>query len=159
KNMTKEEREALKAEKKDKKAGLIEDAVSQGIITQEQADKINETIRSQAQEQQQANLQAKFNTLVDQGTISSEQADAIIEKMEEMAEERKAEMDKMKTLTEEERRQLMKEKKEKNGLLGQMVEDGTLTQEQADAVSKILGPQGQRGGQGPSGNPPPAATE
>lgn len=91
------------------------------------------------------NMEDITKALVEQGIITQEIADKMTAYMEEKAAERKAEMEKVKSMTEEERKAYLESKKESKPEKGaaadplqKLVDNGTLTQEQADAVSKAL---------------------
>lgn len=171
KDMTEEERKAYFESKKsakseDAKPGERPDRmkalVDAGILTQDEADAINEYEQEQMQEkmaEEQAKRdeeqKEKLDSLVDDGTITEDQADAILAYLEEEQEEREAEREKMKDMTEEERKTYFENKKdtkseEKPSPLKELVDDGTLTQEEADAVVKALFQQGSGAG-GPGG--------
>jgi polyhydroxyalkanoate synthesis regulator phasin len=144
KNMTAEERKAFREENKEavkpeKGQGLYSEAVEAGILTQDEVD----TIQQKMQESRKAEMQEKqdeiFAALINQGTITQAQADTIQAYLEEEAENRKAEFEKIKDLSREERKEYLEDNKEsKKGLLNKLVEEGTITQEQADEIAKLL---------------------
>lgn len=146
KNMTPEERQAQRSSLKDEKMGPFSEAVTQGIITQEQANAIQSALQAKNSEQRQAAMKSKLQNLVSNGTLTSTQSDAIINQINSQAEQRQAEMDKVKSMTQEERQAYFQQNQpEKANELKSLVDDGTLTQEQADAVVKAL-PFGQHHG-------------
>lgn len=149
-NMTAEERQALRESNKDKgeKTDLLTEAVNQDIITQEIADTIRETMQATAKEKQQTDMNTTLAALVDKGTITSAQSDAIIEQFNNIEEQFASQKDKFKNMTQEERQSYMEQNKpEKVQPLQALIDDGTLTQAQADAVAKVL-PGGGFGGHG-----------
>jgi len=94
-----------------------------------------------------------LKTLVDKGTITQEQSDKILKKLEDVQKDREALFEKMQGMTMEERRQYIKDNKEKpQDPISQLVADGTITENQAKAIRDILphrkGGQGGPGGQG-----------
>jgi len=117
----------------------LEKAVSGGIITQAQADTIRQAVRERAEKQRQERLQARLDGLVKQGTITNEQASAIVQQFAGFKKERQAEKEKIKAMSPEKRRELMKDRKASRiNPLKALVEAGTLTQEQADQIMKAL---------------------
>lgn len=161
KSLTAEERKTLRDENQFEKTNLFAQAVELEIITQDQADAIQEAMRTQMQENRQASFEKKLDELVADNTINQEQAEAILEQMEniateqhsnmekrkdlteakrqEMMEQRKAEMEKIKNMTEAERQEYMQQNRpELPNPFQELVDNGTLTQEQAQAVQKAL---------------------
>lgn len=117
----------------------LEKAVSEGIITQAQADAIRQAVREQMDKQRQEQFQARLDGLVKQGSITKEQASAVVQQFASFKKERRAEMDKIKAMSPEERQELMKAKKASRiNPLKALVEAGTLTQQQADQIMKAL---------------------
>lgn len=118
---------------------LFGKAVSSGIITQAQADAIQQAVREQMAKQRQEQLQARLEVLVKQGSITSEQANVVIKEYASFQKERQTKMDKIKAMTPEEHREFMKDKKASRiNPLKSLVEAGTLTQQQADQIMKAL---------------------
>ena len=115
------------------------EAVSSGIITQAQADAIQQAIGEQMAKQRQEQLQARLEVLVKQGSITSEQANAVIKEYASFQKERQTEMVKIKGMSPEEHREFMKDKKASRiNPLKSLIEAGTLTQQQADQIMKTL---------------------
>lgn len=162
KNMTAEERKTLRDSQPGEKAGLLTQAVTKGIITQDEADIIQQAMQAAAKKQQQSNMKTGLDALVDQGTITGSQANAIIEQCNQMEEQFAAQRDKMKDMTQAERQSYMQQNKpEKVQPWQALIDNGTLTREQADAAAQVLpgGPEG-RGGHGPmNGCMPPANSD
>jgi len=157
KAMTEDERkaylESMKDSKSDEKPDAMAGLVEAGILTQDEADAISEYYQEQmkakmeeAQAKRQEEIQTQLDSLVSAGTITDEQEAKIITYLNEQEETRKAEMEKVKSMTEDERKAYLESKKdstqaEKGTIanpLQALVDDGTLTQDQADAVAKAL---------------------
>jgi len=142
KNMTDDERKAYFEEKKnsgEKPAGMLEQLVDDGIITQEQSDKIKEYNQQAMLDKQKE----QFQTLVEKGTLTSGDVDKILEYMSAQRQEKQAEMEKVKDMTDDERKAYFENKRSNaekpNGILEQLIDDGVLTQKKADAVRAVLG--------------------
>ncbi|MEN6460783.1 MAG: hypothetical protein ABFC94_05350 [Syntrophomonas sp.] len=148
KSMTAEERKALRDSQKGGKINLFTQAVTKGIITQDEVDMIKKAVQAATKEQQQTDMKTNLAALVDKGTITSAQSDAIIDQFNKMEEQMTAQRDKMKDMTQAERQSYMQQNKpEKAQPLQALIDNNTLTQDQADAVAKIL--PGRHGGHGP----------
>lgn len=94
-------------------------------------------------------IKTKLDAFVKDGTITQAQENKIVEFMNKKDEARKAEMEKVKAMTEEERKAYFEAKKteERPNLFKELVDAGILNQTQADAAKKVL-PQHK----GPKGN-------
>ncbi|MDI3481237.1 MAG: hypothetical protein PWQ97_892 [Tepidanaerobacteraceae bacterium] len=163
KNMTEDERKAYFEQKKESnstaKPDPMQGLVEAGILTQDEADAINEYYQQQmkakmeeAQAKRQEEIESQLDSLVSAGTITQEQKEKILAYLNEQEEARQAEMEKIKNMTEDERKAYFEEKKNSKSEKGtvadplqELVDNGTLTQEQADAVAKALF-QARRGG-------------
>jgi len=136
-------------DKKDPYAGLIE----AGVLTQEQVDSIkayDAEQRHAKQEEQKIKGQEQMNTkldgLVSAGTITEELKSKITEYLNNQEETRQAEMEKVKAMTEDERKAHLESKEvnkeavkgEKISPLKALVDDGSLTEDQADVVAKVM---------------------
>lgn len=163
KNLTEEERQAQQPDK----TGPFGGAVQEGIITTEQAQAIQDFLREESRQAAQTQFKTKLAELVTAGTINQSQADAVIACQQARAEERQeisaedkaarqAEMEKLKAMTAEERKAYMEQNKPaKPQPFKELIDNGTLTQEQADAITKIMGGfGGHRGGPGMRGPGP-----
>ena len=93
--------------------------------------------------QRHARFDAKVfvDGLVADNVIPRETGDKLLAYLNQRREEHKAERDKLKAMTEEERQAYFKEqkaKRESNEPFAELVKNGTLTQEQAVAIAKAL---------------------
>lgn len=176
KNMTADERKAYFESKKDTatkdakpdKAAPYKELVDAGIITQEKADAIvkaeqaqHEAAQQDMQAKQQEQMKSKLDAIVKDGTITQDQEDKIMAYIAEKQEARKAEMDKVKNMTADERKAYMESNKDtvkKAGIGTELVDKGIITQDQLDAVKKAIGMgfgQGGKGGPRPQDAPAP----
>lgn len=137
---------AKPGEKRDEYSGMV----AAGIITQEQADSIKaydvkkrQAKQAEQQAKRQDEVKTKLDSLVSEGTITEDQKTKVVEYLNAKEENRKAENEKIKAMTEAERKTYMESKKGaaksvRGNLLKELVDAGTLTQAQADAVVKAL---------------------
>lgn len=89
---------------------------------------------------------AAIEQLVANAVISQEQADKILALAKANAEEQKAKAEEFKNMTQEERQALRDQQKaERPAPLKELLDNGTLTQEQADAVREAIQPPNHRG--------------
>jgi polyhydroxyalkanoate synthesis regulator phasin len=160
KNMTAEERKNYLGTKKTEHQNLLTELVSKRIITQAKADAIKAKMEQKNQEMKAARLnemKSQLGTLVKKGTINQGQADKVIEYMNQMKEKVKiekdnitqTEKDKIKNMTEKERKAYFEKiRGEKGNFLKELVDNGTLTQDQANAVRDSIRPQHGKGVKG-----------
>lgn len=160
KAMTKEERQAYfeskktDADQKAKKTDMLSSLVEDNIISSDTAAAIRETQQTQRREERQETLTDQLAALVEDGTITADQSDAIVAAMQEQQEKRQAEMEKIKAMSDEEREAYFKDNKPAapSNFLSELVTAGTITQEQADTVTKAIGgPRGEGKGHGGKG--------
>ncbi len=142
KAMTEEERKAYMESKKDEeRIDPISDMVKSGIITQTQADKIKEAMPAHMQKGDMKffKVEMDLTKLVESKVIDQATADKMTEYMQKKHEEMKADMEKVKAMTEEERKEYFESKKVKVKLdiLSDMVDNGVITQTQADAIKAV----------------------
>lgn len=144
KSMTSEERKAYMEAKRGERQELLVELVSKGILTQSKADAIKSRMELKHQQLEQERLKEmvdKVNKVAEAGTITKDQAEKVIEAVEKNHEEKKVLGDKLKAMTKEERKAYMEANKGKRlDVLKKLVEDGTVTQEQADAIRGALRP-------------------
>lgn len=136
-------REKLKTEKSPNqskgKLGMFNGLVNANILTQEQADALKIKMKEIMIQQRKQRVSNGLKSLVQDGTISAEQSDKIIIQIEKTHNDRKELFEKTKGMTKEERRQFIKDNKGKfNNPLTQLIENGTLTEEQARAVKNAI---------------------
>jgi len=91
-------------------------------------------------------MKTKLDTLVTGGTLTQATEDSVIAYFKQEQAARKVEMDKVKAMSAADRKAYMasKVKGQKTAPLASLVSNGTLTQAQADAITKLL-PVGQKG--------------
>ncbi|MEQ8200872.1 MAG: hypothetical protein ABRQ24_05560 [Syntrophomonadaceae bacterium] len=157
KDMTQAEREALREQNQASRIDLLTQLVNEGVITQEQADVIRDSMQQQRKAVRQGSISTALSGLVDKQIITTEQANAIQDKMGEMQNARQAEMEKLRGMTPEQRQAYMEENRPANPL-AELVASGVLTQEQVNQIHQAIGPnaqgqgmhkgQGMRAGQG-----------
>ncbi len=150
KDMTPEERREFIEKNREERpqGGIIEEMVDEGIITEEDGDLIRDKNEENMRELKQTQINNSLSPLVEEGIISQDVIDRFIELDEERHEERKAKFGKMRDMTKEERRDFLKENRgNRVSIIDQMVEEGTITEDQADAIRESLPrPRDGRGG-------------
>ncbi len=130
KKQTPEERKALMEKQRTENQGispkvrqdLFTELVNNSILTQEQADTIKAKLGEIAQKEKQQQLTDRLKALVEKGTITQGQSDEILKQCEDTQEERQALFEKMQALNP----------------INQLVTNGTITQDQANAVRGVL---------------------
>ncbi len=131
----KEKEQASKVEKQDKrkfqKHHLIKELKNEGIINDTEA----EAIRSKFREIKEQILTDKLNEMVQKGTITQIQSDKVKMYFEDAAKERK---EKLKDMTEEQKKTYFKEHKRGQDVMEKLVEDGIITKEQSEELIKVL---------------------
>ncbi|MEL7564414.1 MAG: hypothetical protein AAGU27_05965 [Dehalobacterium sp.] len=123
------------------RGGYLADAVEAGIITQEEADAIQEYEQKEMKAKQETMMDEHYAKLVDDGVISEEQADEIKEFIQAKAEEIKAQMDELKDMTDDERKAFFEENKDqlkRINMLDEMVDAGIISQDQADKLAEKM---------------------
>lgn len=127
----------------------FKDLVAQNIITQDQADAIkklfpmHKTFNKDAGKEHKS-FDKQLSDLVTAGTISDEQKGKITSYLEQKKTEMKAEMDKIKAMSKDERKAYMEQKKaekkagQKTNILSELVAQNIITQDQADAIAKLF---------------------
>lgn len=154
--MTKEERkEYFSANKGKKKGNIFSNLVSEGIITQTQADAMKAAMPERKKEDGEGkrgsrsgygNLENNLASLVAAGTIDQDASDKITAYLNNLESERKAERAKVEAMTETEKQEYFSSnnKKERINLFTDMVNKGIITQTEADAIKAAM-PEKTRG--------------
>ena len=135
-----------KEDKKVEKHDFFKELVTNNILTQAKADalKSNEQIQRKAQRQKQ--LQTNLAKLVTDTTITQDQSNLIKAAIDKQEAVKKAEFAKIKAMTDAERKAYMEANKDKHiNPLKALVDNGTITQAQADKIG-VGGPGKFNGG-------------
>ncbi len=131
--LTKEQRVQMK--KQCKKASLLKELTQEGIITEAEA----QVIRLKLHEMKEARLADGMQGLVDKGVLTAKDIDNIRNYMVKTREERKERIEKLKSMTPDERKEYFKEtKKDRKDIITKMVEDKVITEKQADEIRKAV---------------------
>lgn len=148
KNMTEEQRKAyFEQNKPTEKTDLFTDLVNQNIITQAQADTIKKSMPEGMHRDgknkiifRNQEMKTFLTSQVKAGTITQDEADKITTYLSKKAEERKAEMSKVKAMTEAERRAYfdLKKASPKTDFFTDLVNQGILSQTKADNLKKVM---------------------
>jgi polyhydroxyalkanoate synthesis regulator phasin len=115
------------------KYGLVNDLVNAKIINDSEA----EAIKSKLREIKEQKLNEKLNSLIQNGTITQTQADKVKTYFINSRLEKEEQFKKIQNMTEEQRKVYFMEHK-KDSLMEELVEDGVLTQEQAQELRKSM---------------------
>lgn len=110
---------------------IVEELEKDGIINAVEA----EAIRSKFREAREQILTNKLNEMVQKGTITQIQSEKIKMYFDNARKER---IEKLKNMTEAQRKTYLEESKRGQGVIKRMVEDGVITGEQAKELRKIL---------------------
>ncbi len=117
----------------------LKDLVDKGTITQEQAQAIRDEMRNIADRQMQQQWQTSLDTLAGEGTVTQEQAGQILDFLAINNQKMQSMLDQAKDMSQE---QSIKSLKENLGNtkdpVSQMVDQGIITQQQADAVREAV---------------------
>jgi hypothetical protein len=137
-SMTQEERKAYFEEKRsemesedesvDEKESLMDQLVSEGILTQDEVDAIVEYNQEKGQEQRESSIRTKLASLVTDGTLSTTNLDDIIDYFNALEPQEKVKPDADQDLT------------ERISPFDQMVSESIITQDQADAIELLMSP-------------------
>ncbi|MCY6369471.1 hypothetical protein [Clostridium ganghwense] len=124
---------------KQRKPELFAELVDEGILTQEKADALREKMHQKAVELKDAKLKEDLSKLVENKTITQEQADKIASAIKTAQDTKKADFEKFKDMSEEERKEYIKNLKNNHtNPIKSLIEDGTITEEQAKEIRKTL---------------------
>lgn len=114
---------------------LLRELRREDIITEAEA----QIIRAKLREMKEARLADGMQNLIDKGVLTPKDIDNIRSYMVKDREERKEKIEKLKSMTVEERKAYFKEyKNERKDILTKMVEDKIITKEQAEEIRKVL---------------------
>lgn len=124
---------------KEGKGELFEDLVKEGILTQEKADILRENVHKKTEALRDAKLKEDLSKLVENKTLTQDKANKITAAIKAANDTRKADFEKFKNMTDEERREYMKGIKDSyKDPIKTLVENGTITEAQEKEVRKIL---------------------
>lgn len=131
--LTKENKNQIKNQRK--KGSLLRDLIQDGIITEAEA----QTIKSKLKEMKEARLEGGLQDLVDRGVLSGEDINNIRSYMVKVREERKDQIEKLRTMTPEERKAYFESNKNgRKDIINRMVEDKVITEKQAEEIKKAI---------------------
>lgn len=127
--------------------GMVDLMLKDGVVTQAQIDKYEK----QMHDERQATVKTNLQTLVTKGTLTQAKADAVFKSVEAQQAKMSALHDKLATMTQAEATTYMQQNpiERGNGMLT-LVENGTLTAAEYDAVRAVIG-MGGHGGMGGKG--------
>ncbi len=130
--LSKEEKQQLK---KDRKGSLLNELKKEGVLTEEEV----RLIRTKLREMKEARLNDGMQKLVDSGVLTADDINNIRNYMLKVREERKAQIEKLKSMTPEQRKEYFdNSKRDKKDILTRMVEDKVITKEQAEEIRKAI---------------------
>ena len=131
--LTKEQRSEMK--KQFKRGSLLSELKQKGIITEAEA----QDIRSKLLEMKEARLADGMQSLVEKGVLTTNDISNIRSYMVKVREERKEKIEKLRSMTPEERKEYFEESKnERKDIITKMVEDKVITEEQAKEIRKAI---------------------
>ena len=147
--MTEAERQAYFEQNRGERPDLLAELVTEGIISQEQADQMKAAMPQSGNEEGYGKERSReggfpgLAQLVTAGTLTQEQADQIQAYCQAQAEERKAqretEREKIAAMTEAERQAYFEQNRgERPDLLAELVTAGIISQEQADQIKAAM---------------------
>lgn len=131
--LTKNQKKGIKDQRK--KGSLLRDLVQDRIITEAEA----QTIKSKLKEMKEARLDGGLQGLVDKGVLSGKDIDNIRNYMVKVREERKEQIEKIRTMTPEERKGYFEKSKiDRKDIITKMVEDKVITEKQGEEIKKAI---------------------
>lgn len=133
KKLTKEQRQLLR--KEGKRSSLLKELIQASIITESEAQLIKDKLR----EMKDARLNEGLQSLVEKGVLTPTDIDNIRSYMLKVREERKESIDKLKSMTPEQKEEYFREyKKSRKDILNKMVDDKVITKKQAEEIRKVI---------------------
>ncbi|WP_055669840.1 hypothetical protein [Desnuesiella massiliensis] len=139
KAMTPEERKNYMSQKKGERLNPFDAMVKDGVLTQTEADTIKSKLQEKRATERKQKITEQLSGLVENKTITQDQVNKLIEKLQKKDEEAKALHEKLKAMTPEERKSYMEQnKKDRKDILQELVDEGTITKDQADAMRKVM---------------------
>lgn len=133
KNLTKEQQQQIKKECKRK--SLLKDMEEAGILTEAEAEAIREKLR----EMRKTRITVALNALVEQGILSKDDVRRIENYLIKAGDYRKSEYEKLKGMTESQRKEYFKNRKrDTRDIIEKMLEDKIITEKQAEEIRKAL---------------------
>ncbi|PLX33536.1 MAG: hypothetical protein C0604_03405 [Clostridiales bacterium] len=121
--------------------GPLEFLAGEGVISQETADDIKAGLESLREEKREEFEQS----IIDEGILEDYEIEEVLEFMDDYRQEREEMRDELSEMTREERREYMEENREDfQGPLEEMVEEGLISDDQADAIRDLMPRNGQR---------------
>lgn len=131
--LTKDQKKDIKDQRK--KGSLLRDLIQDGIITEADA----QAIKSKLKEMKEARLEGGLQGLVDRGVLSGKDIDNIRSYMLKAREERNEQIEKLRTMTPEARKEYFESiKKDRKDIISRMVEDKIITEKQAEEIKKAI---------------------
>lgn len=135
KKLSKEERQKYIKEHFVNKPDILEELVSNSIISKEQAD----VIRTRMEKKSRLRLHEVLSSEVAKGTITQEQSDKIAAFFDKKHEERKAKLANIRTMSESERKAYFQQHpRPKQTIMDELVTEGIITTKQKDALIKAI---------------------
>lgn len=133
KKMNKEQRLSLR--KEGKRSSLLKELIQEGIITEAEAQIIKEKLL----EMKEARLNDGMKGLVEKGVLTKTDIENIRSYMVKIREERKANIEKLKSMTPEQKEEYFREyKKSRKDILDRMVDDKIITEKQVEEIKKAI---------------------
>ncbi|CAH2212281.1 hypothetical protein [Tepidibacter aestuarii] len=136
KDMTRQERFEYMQENRVKGEGFLQ-LVEEGILTQERANEIQDKMHQMKADLNKQKHEERVNKLVEDGIITQDEADKWMEFSAEKSEARQVEIEKIKDMTAEERKEYFNENPRQKGEgLTELVEAGIISQDTADKIKE-----------------------
>lgn len=135
------------------RVGIFEELVEKGILTKEKADAVKVKMDNNMEVARDKELKEKLAKLVEKKTITQDQLDKILSAIKEESNIRKSDFEKMKNMTEEQRKEYIKTiKSQHKDLIKGIVESGVITEAQEKSVREVLPMKNGRDSKGKGGH-------